>query len=82
MGTVVTGSAATKASDAATAKYAGTVERVLKLSDGSYVVHVITSSGEVHVKVSKAFVVTGVEQGGGPPQGAAPSTTAPATTSS
>jgi len=80
-GTPVTGSAATKASDAATAKYAGTVERVMKLSDGSYVVHVVTSSGEVHVKVSKAFAVTGVEQGG-PPAGAAPSSSTPSSTSS
>jgi glucose/arabinose dehydrogenase len=70
-GTVVTGAAADKAKAAALAKYPGTVERVMKLSDGSYVVHVIRSSGEVHVKVSKTFTVTGTEQG--PPGGAPPS---------
>ena len=42
MGSEVTGSAATKAGKAATAKYPGTVERVMKLGDGSYVVHVTT----------------------------------------
>jgi hypothetical protein len=49
----------------------------MKLSDGSYVVHVVQSAGgEVHVKVSKTFAVTGTEQGppggGGPPAGGAP----------
>jgi hypothetical protein len=45
----------------------------MKLADGTYVVHVPRSSGgEVHVKVSKAFAVTGVEQG--LPAGAAPPT--------
>jgi hypothetical protein len=71
MGTTVTGAAADKAKAAALAKYPGTAERVEKLSDGSYVVHVIQSSGgEVHVKVSKDFAVTGTETG--PPAGAAP----------
>jgi hypothetical protein len=60
----VTGAAATKAKDAALAKYPGTVERVMQLDDGSYVVHVMRSSGgEVHVKVSKTFAVTGIQQG-------------------
>ena len=68
MGTPATGAAATKASKAATAKYPGKVERVMKLPDGSYEVHVITSSGEKHVEVSKDFKVTGV-QTGGPPHG-------------
>jgi hypothetical protein len=78
MGAPVTGSAATKASNAATAKYAGTAERVLKVSDGSYVVHVLTSTGELRVKVSKAFAVTGVQQGA-PPQGTAPQSSSAAT---
>jgi hypothetical protein len=78
MGAPVTGSAATEASNAATAKYAGTAERVLKVSDGSYVVHVLTSTGEVRVKVSKAFAVTGVQQGA-PPQGTAPQSSSAAT---
>jgi hypothetical protein len=68
MGTTVTGAAADKAKAAATAKYPGTVERVEKLSDGSYVVHVMRASGgEVHVKVSTDFAVTGTETG--PPAG-------------
>jgi uncharacterized lipoprotein YajG len=71
LGKVVTGAAADKAEAAALARYPGTVERVMQLSDGSYVVHVIRSSGgEVHVKVSKTFAVAGTEQGtpgGGPP---------------
>jgi hypothetical protein len=51
---------------------------VLQLADGSYVVHVLRSSGEVHVRVSKAFAVTGTEQapsrGGAPPSAGATST--------
>jgi hypothetical protein len=71
MGTTVRGAAADKAKAAATAKYPGTVERVMQLPDGSYEVHVITKSGgEVHVKVSKAFQVTGTHAG--PPAGATP----------
>ena len=74
LGTPATGAAADKATAAALAKYPGTAERVLKLTDGSYVVHVLRSSGgEVHVKVSKTFAVTGTEQG---PPGTAPSTAA------
>ncbi|HYZ27915.1 MAG TPA: hypothetical protein VE570_02585 [Thermoleophilaceae bacterium] len=70
MGTPVTGAAATKATAAALAKYPGTVERVLKTTGGSYVVHVFKNDGtEVHVLVSAAFAVTGTETGG-PPGGA------------
>jgi hypothetical protein len=73
MGTAVTGTTLDKLEKAATAKYPGTVERAMQLDDGSYVVHVMRSSGgEVHVLVSKDFQVTGTEQGG-PPSGAAPS---------
>lgn len=64
MGTAVTGDIAKKVQAAATARYPGTVERVMKLQDGSYVAHVITSSGERHVLVSKDFRVTGSQQGG------------------
>jgi hypothetical protein len=76
-GTEITGAAAAKAKAAALARYDGTIERVVKLADGSYVVHVITAEGEVHVAVSKAFKVTGSDQGdpggqGVPPSGAAP----------
>ena len=84
MGTEVTGSTLTKLEAAATAKYPGEVEHAQELSDGSYVVHVIQSSGdgEVHVLVSKAFEVTGVQQGGPPASasGAPPSSqSAPST---
>jgi hypothetical protein len=61
-GTIITGAAADKAKAAAlAAKYQGTVNRVLKLSDGSYVVHLIATSGPHHVFVSKDFNVTGAE---------------------
>jgi len=75
MGTPVTGATLTKLKAVATAKYPGTVEQAMKLDDGSYVVHVIQSSGngEVHVRVSKDFKVTGVDQGGPPSGGAPPS---------
>jgi hypothetical protein len=80
-GTPATGASADKAKAAALAKYKGSVEQVMKLSDGSYVVHVITSNGEYHVRVSKDFKVTGAAQGGpgggGVPGGSAPSGTAP-----
>jgi hypothetical protein len=59
-GTIITGATANKAKAAAiAAKYAGTVNRVLKLGDGSYVVHLIATSGPHHVFVSKHFKVTG-----------------------
>jgi hypothetical protein len=88
MGTPVTGAALTRLKAAATAKYPGTVERAMKLSDGSYVVHVFQSNGngEVRVLVSKDLKVTGVQQGGprrgAPPAGStAPSGTTPSTPS-
>jgi hypothetical protein len=59
-GTIVTGAAADKAKAAALAGgYAGTVNRVMKLSDGSYAVHMFATSGPHHVFVSKDFKVTG-----------------------
>src|SRR3954452_20721733 len=68
MGTAVSGATLARLEAVATARYPGTVERATQLADGSYVVHVIKSggSGEVHVLVSKAFKITGVEQGGPP----------------
>jgi hypothetical protein len=84
-GTEATGTEATKVKAAVTAKYPGTVERVLKLPDGSYLAHVISSSGEVHVLVSSDFKVTGVQQGGPPgggggaPPAGAPPAAAPST---
>jgi hypothetical protein len=88
-GTPATGADAAKAKAAALAKYKGSVEMVAKLPDGSYEVHVITSSGEYHVAVSKGFQVTGAQQGGpggpggaggagGVPGGAPPSGSIPA----
>jgi hypothetical protein len=70
--TAVTGTAAAKAEQAALAKYPGQVEIVVGLADGSYMVHVITSTGEEHVAVSKDFTVTGADQGGPPGQGGPP----------
>jgi hypothetical protein len=58
-GTVVTGAAADQAKAVAVAKYPGTVNRVLKLSDGSYAVHLFATSGVHHVFVSTAFTITG-----------------------
>jgi hypothetical protein len=76
-GTPATGTAATRAAEAALAKYPGTIEGVEQRTDGSYVVHDITAGGELHVLVSKDFKVTGIEQGGpggrgGPPPGMGP----------
>jgi hypothetical protein len=59
-GTIITGAAANKAQAVAVARYpGGTVNRVLKLNDGSYAVHMIEISWPHHVFVSKAFKVTG-----------------------
>ena len=59
-GTIITGAAANEAKAAALAKYpGGTVNRVLKLSDGSYAVHMIKISWPHHVFVSTDFKVTG-----------------------
>ncbi len=59
-GTIITGAAADKAKALAVAKYpGGTVNRVLKLSDGSYAVHMIKISWPHHVFVSTSFEVTG-----------------------
>ncbi|HXL43902.1 MAG TPA: hypothetical protein VN960_07590 [Gaiellaceae bacterium] len=59
-GTIITGAAANEAKAAALAKYpGGTVNRVLKLNDGSYPVHMIKISWPHHVFVSRNFKVTG-----------------------
>lgn len=60
MGTIITGAAADRAKAVALdAGYSGTVNRVLKLSDGSYAVHMFATSGPHHVFVSTDFNVTG-----------------------
>ena len=70
-GRPVGGATAAKVKAAALAKYPGTIERVEKVPDGSYVAHVFRSGGsEVHVGVSSSFQVTGADvgpPGGGPP---------------
>jgi hypothetical protein len=59
-GTIITGAAADKAKAAAVAKYpGGTVNRVLRLSDGSYAVHRIATPAPHHIFVSTSFKVTG-----------------------
>jgi hypothetical protein len=58
-GTIITGPTADKVQAAALAKYPGTVNRVLQLSDGSYAAHYFNTSGPHHVFVSKGFKVTG-----------------------
>jgi hypothetical protein len=69
-GTPVGGAAARKSERAALAKVPGRVERVMQLPDGSYVDHVITSGGEVHVAVSRD--VETVRTLRGPPAGPPP----------
>jgi hypothetical protein len=59
-GTIITGPAADKVEALALANYAGTVNRVLKLNDGSYVAHIFANpAGPHHVFVSKDFKITG-----------------------
>jgi hypothetical protein len=59
-GTIITGAAADKAKAVAVAEYPeGTVNRVLKLSDGSYAVHRIGTPAPHHIFVSQDFKVTG-----------------------
>ena len=59
-GTIITGEAADKAKSAALVKYpGGPVNRVLKLSDGSYAVHMIKIRWPHQVFVNKNFEVTG-----------------------
>ena len=60
-GTIITGATADKVTSAASAKYPGTVNRVLKLSDGSYAAHMFATSGPHHVFVNTAFKVTGAQ---------------------
>jgi hypothetical protein len=60
IGTIITGAAANNPKAIALAKYpGGTVNRVLKLRNGSYAVHMIKIGWPHHVFVSKSFKVTG-----------------------
>jgi hypothetical protein len=74
-GTPVAGAAAQKVKAAVLAKYQGTVARILRVPDGSYVALVLTSNGgEQRVAVSKDYQVTGAQQGGPRAGAATPST--------
>ena len=70
-GSEVIGATASRIEKLVLAKYPGSIEVVVQLPDGSYVVHDITSNGELHIGVSKEFKITGTDAGG-PPRGAAP----------
>jgi hypothetical protein len=67
----LTGADATKAAEAALAKYPGDIERVTRgPGGGGYVVHVIQPDGnEVHVLVDDQFKVEGSDAGSGPRNG-------------
>jgi hypothetical protein len=59
-GTIVSGTAANKATEAALAAYpGGVVDRVVQLSDGEYEVHYIGVNWPHHVFVNQAFAVVG-----------------------
>jgi hypothetical protein len=61
-GTIVSGTAATKATEAALAAYpGGVVDRVVKLSNGDYEVHQIGVNWPHHVFVNQDFKVIGAE---------------------
>jgi hypothetical protein len=61
-GTIVSGTAANKATEAALAAYpGGIVDRVVKLSNGEYNVHYIGVNWPHHVFVNKDFKVVGAE---------------------
>ena len=61
-GTIVSGTAATRATEAALAAYpGGIVDRVVKLSNGEYEVHNIGVDWPHHIFVNKDFKVVGAE---------------------
>jgi len=61
-GTIVSGTAANKATEAALAAYpGGIVDRVVKLSNGEYNVHYIGVNWPHHVFVNQSFKVVGAE---------------------
>jgi hypothetical protein len=61
-GTIITGTAADKAKAAALAAYPGvTVNRVVRLSNGEYNVHIIGVNWPHHVFVNQSFKVVGAE---------------------
>jgi len=61
-GTIISGTAANEATEAALAAYpGGIVDRVVKLSDGEYNVHYIGVNWPHHVFVNQDFTVVGAE---------------------
>jgi hypothetical protein len=61
-GTIVSGTAANKATEAALAAYpGGIVDRVVKLGNGEYNVHIIGVNWPHHVFVNQNFKVVGAE---------------------
>jgi hypothetical protein len=61
-GTIVSGTAANKATEAALAAYpGGVVDRVVKLSNGEYEVHNIGVNWPHHIFVSQSFEVVGAD---------------------
>jgi hypothetical protein len=61
-GTIVSGSTADKATEAAQAAFPGGItDRVVKLSDGEYEAHNISVNWPHHVFLSKSFKVVGAE---------------------
>jgi hypothetical protein len=61
-GTIVSGTAATKATEAALAAYpGGIVDRVVQLSNGQYEVHYIGVSWPHHIFVNQNFQVIGAD---------------------
>ena len=61
-GTIVTGTAADKATAAALAAYpGGTIDRVVLLGSGDYEVHMIAVNWPHHVFVNNNFIVIGAE---------------------
>jgi hypothetical protein len=59
-GTIVSGTAASKATEAALAMYpGGIVDRVVQLSGGEYEVHYIGVNWPHHIFVNQSFVVVG-----------------------
>ena len=61
-GTIVSGTSANKATEAALAAYpGGVVDRVVKLSNGDYEVHNIGVNWPHHVFVNKNFKVIGAD---------------------
>jgi hypothetical protein len=61
-GTIVSGTAANKATEAALAAYpGGVVDRVVKLSDGEYEVHYIGVNWPHHIFVNQDFKVVGAD---------------------